>query len=68
MKKEIALKDKEILTVEESAIVFSIGQKKVREMAKRYLYTEDNFSVFNGRKLLIDKERFLKLIRKSFCI
>ena len=68
MKKEIELKDKEILTVEECAMVFSIGQKKIREMAKRYLYTEDNFSVLNGRKVLIDKKRFLKLIRKCSSI
>ena len=55
------LKDKEILTVEEGAALFGVGQKKLRT-----LLHEPNcpFLLLNGRKRMILKAEFLKYLRK----
>ena len=46
----VPISEKYLLTVNEAAVYFNIGQKKIRQMA------EDNLgrvAVFNGNKLLV---------------
>lgn len=65
---KLDIREKELLTVVECSMLTSIGQKKLRGLAKEHLNTDDNFIVYCGRKMLIDKTRFLNFIRKNTSI
>ena len=59
MKKEekyVPLWEKFALTIQEVASYFSIGEKKLREMAKEYY--DSGFVLQIGNKTLIKRERF----------
>ena len=59
---------KEFMTVKEIAKITSVGEKKIRQLSKMHLGTEDNFTVYCGRKVLIDKMRFFNYLRKNISI
>ena len=54
--KQVQIKDKFCLTIEEAAEYFNIGEKKLRKMAVDYL--DSGFVIQNGVKVLIKRKRF----------
>lgn len=63
--KKINIKDKPMLTIEEAAILYNIGEHKLRELTN-----PDNctFVLYVGRKRLIKRKQFEEYISKSFSI
>lgn len=65
MKETISIKDKPMLTIDEAAVLYNIGQHKLREL------TDDdncNFVLFVGRKKLIKKAVFENYLSKAYSI
>lgn len=59
------IKDKPLLTIEETALLYNIGEHKLREL------TDDDkclFVLYVGRKRLIKRRQFDDFIAKSFSI
>lgn len=59
-KKEVSIKDKYLLTVEECALYFNIGINKIRR-----LIAEDrkaSYLLYNGTKVLIKRKQFEKML------
>ena len=57
---EIPLWKKFALTIDEGAIYFEIGTKKLRNMAKRY--PDKGIFIKNGTKVLINRAKFEKFL------
>ncbi len=55
-----SIEKKELLTIEEAAVVFGIGQIKLREMLHK---PDCPFLLMNGRKRMILKGEFLRYLR-----
>ncbi|MCR5590390.1 MAG: transposase [Lachnospiraceae bacterium] len=55
------LKDKEILTIEEGAALFGIGQNKLKAMLNE---PSCPFRLLNGRKRMIMKDQFKEYLAK----
>ena len=54
-KKNIQIRDKFCLTVEEASAYFNLGVKKIRQIAQEQ---NGNLSVLNGSKVLIKRKKF----------
>ena len=65
MKPIVPVWEKKNLTVEEAAVLFNIGENKIRELSN-----DDNcdFVLWVGNKRLIKKNLFEKFLEKSFSI
>ncbi len=63
--KNVPIYHKVTLTVEEAAAYSGIGQKKIRELARR---DDANFALFCGQKLLIKRKRFDEYIDQELVI
>lgn len=59
------IKDKPMLTIEEAAILYNIGEHKLRELTDSDTCT---FVLYVGRKRLIKRKQFDDYIAKSFSI
>lgn len=59
------LKDKPLLTIEETALLYNIGEHKIRELTDSDTCT---FVLYVGRKRLIKKKQFDDYIAKTFSI
>lgn len=59
--KEVPIKDKLNLTIEEAAAYSNIGQNKIEEMAKR---PNCPFVLYIGRRRLIKRREFEKYLEK----
>lgn len=59
--KEVPIKDKLNLTIEEAAAYSNIGQNKIEEMAKR---PNCPFVLYIGRRRLIKRKEFEKYLEK----
>ena len=57
------IKDKPMLTIEEAAILYNIGEHKLRELTDSDTCT---FVLYVGRKRLIKRKQFDDYIAKSF--
>ena len=56
--KDVPIWEKRLLTIEEAALLFNIGQKKLRRIVEDNVGTENEFSLLNGRKCLINRKKF----------
>ena len=65
MTEKIAIKDKPMLTIEETASLYNIGEHKLRELTD-----SDNctFVLYIGRKRLIKRKQFDDYLAKAFSI
>lgn len=59
------IKDKPTLTIEEAAVLYNIGEHKLRELTDSDACT---FVLYIGRKRLIKRKQFDDYIAKSFSI
>lgn len=59
------IKDKPILTIEEAASLYNIGEHKLRELTDNDYC---NFVLYVGRKRLIKRKQFDDYLAKSFSI
>ena len=57
-RKTVPIWQKYMLTVDEAAMYFGIGQKKVRTLIADSQNTDYNFTVQNGNKALINRQKF----------
>lgn len=64
MSEKILIKDKAFLTVREVRLYTGIGEKRIRALVRQCKGTVDDFTVECGRKILIDKVRFVEIVRK----
>ncbi len=62
---KIQIKDKPTLTIEEAALLYNIGENKLRRLTD-----EDScpFVLFVGRKRLIKRRKFDEFIEKTYSI
>ncbi len=62
---EINIKDKPTLTIEETALLYNIGEHKLRELTN-----DDNctFVLYVGKKRLVKRKQFDDFISKAFSI
>ena len=65
MKEKPMIKDKPLLTIEEAAALYNIGEHKLRELTEPDCCT---FVLYVGRKRLIKRRQFDDYISKSFSI
>lgn len=63
MTNRISLSEKFLLTVEEAAIYFGIGENKLRELIE--LDEPFEFSLFNGNRKLIKRRKFETWLEKQ---
>lgn len=61
--KEVPIKDKINLTIEEAAAYSNIGINRIDEMAKR---PDCPFVLYIGRKKLIKRKEFERFLEKAF--
>ena len=54
--KQVQIKDKFCLTIDEAAEYFNIGEKKLRKIVADYI--DSGFVIQNGVKVLIKRKRF----------
>lgn len=54
--KQVQIKDKFCLTIDEAAEYFNIGEKKLRKIVSDYI--DSGFVIQNGVKVLIKRKRF----------
>ena len=54
--KQVQIKDKFCLTIDEAAEYFNIGEKKLRKIVADYM--DSGFVIQNGVKVLIKRKRF----------
>lgn len=57
---QVQIKDKFCLTIDEAAVYFNIGQKKLRKIVTENL--DSGFVIQNGVKFLIKREQFEKYL------
>jgi len=65
-KTSIAFYDRYMLTVEEAAVYFHIGYKKMRSMVKEHAGAK--WILFNGNRIMIKKEQFEKWLDSQSAI
>ena len=63
-KNEVPIWNKYTLTIEEASSYFNIGDKKLRSMVKEYQGKENDFSISNGKKYLINKKKLEEFLDK----
>ncbi|MBQ9211193.1 MAG: hypothetical protein IJ153_05770 [Clostridia bacterium] len=59
---ELPINQKYALTIREAANYYSIGMKRLRQMAEEHL---GDFAIFNGNKYLIIRERFEEFLSQT---
>lgn len=59
------IKDKPLLTIEETAVLYNIGEHKLRELTEADTCT---FVLYVGRKRLIKRKQFDDYLAKAFSI
>ena len=59
------IKDKPTLTIEEAAVLYNIGEHKLRELTE---LDTCSFVLYVGRKRLIKRKQFDDYLAKSFSI
>lgn len=65
-KTSIAFYDRYMLTVEEAAVYFHIGYKKMRSMVKEHAGAK--WILFNGNRIMIKREQFEKWLDNQSAI
>ena len=65
-KTSIAFYDRYMLTVEEAAVYFHIGYKKMRSMVKEHAGAK--WILFNGNRIMIKREKFEKWLDNQSAI
>lgn len=63
--KEVRVAEKELLTIDEAACLFGIGENKLREITEA---TDCGFVLYVGRKRLIKKRQFLDYLKYEYSI
>ena len=64
-KTEIPINEKYALTLMEASRYYSIGVKRLRQIAEEHL---GEFAIFNGNKYLIIRERFEQFLTQTSAI
>ncbi len=64
-KTEIPINEKYALTLVEASRYYSIGVKRLRQIAEEHL---GEFAIFNGNKYLIIRERFEQFLTQTSAI
>lgn len=64
-KNEIPINEKYALTLVEASRYYSIGVKRLRQIAEEHL---GEFAIFNGNKYLIIRERFEQFLSQTSAI
>ena len=64
-KTEIPINEKYALTLLEASRYYSIGVKRLRQIAEEHL---GEFAIFNGNKYLIIRERFEQFLTQTSAI
>ncbi len=64
-KTEIPINEKYALTLVEASRYYSIGVKRLRQIAEEHL---GEFAIFNGNKYLIIRERFEQFLSQTSAI
>ncbi len=62
---EINIKDKPTLTIEETALLYNIGEHKLRELTND---DDCTFVLYVGKKRLVKRKQFDDFISKAFSI
>lgn len=57
--------EKYMMTIEEAAQYFNIGEKRLRMLANEYMMTEFNFTVMVGTKVLINRKKFEAFLNQT---
>ena len=65
MKADLAIENKPMLTIEEAACLYNIGEHKLRELTDSDNYS---FVLYVGRKRLIKRKQFDDYLSKVFSI
>ncbi len=65
-KKQVQLKDKYCLTIEEASEYFGIGEKKIRQIVAENV--DAGFVIQNGVKYLIKRKRFEDFLEEMTAI
>lgn len=65
MRIQADIKDKPMLTIEEAAMLYNIGEHKLRELTNS---DDCSFVLYVGRKRLIKRKQFDEYIARSFSI
>lgn len=63
---EIPIWEKYMLTIDEAAKYFNLGNKKVRQIAREY--EDSDFILRNGNKSLIKREKFEEFLNETSLI
>ena len=63
--KDVRIAEKELLTIDEAACLFNIGENKLREITEP---TDCSFVLYVGRKRLIKKRQFLNYLKFEYSI
>ena len=66
MNKEVEIKDKVLLTIDEASELFNIGKNKIRNLIS--LYRDANWLLTVGRKTLIKRSVFEDFVLKTSSI
>ena len=62
MEGKVSIENKVLLTIEEAAAYSGVGEKKIRSLVQMPHCT---FVLYNGKKILIKRERFEKYLLNS---
>lgn len=65
MDRKITINDKPTLTIEEAAVLYNIGEHKLRELTDN---DTCSFVLYVGRKRLIKRKQFDDYLSKTFSI
>lgn len=60
--------DKFLLTIKEASAYFNIGENKMHNLSKEYLDSECNFTIQNGGRALINRQKFENFLNKTSSI
>lgn len=66
MENQVPIKDKFCLTIDEAAVYFNIGEKKLRKIVSENL--DSDFVIQNGVKYLIKRKRFESFLNEISAI
>lgn len=66
MENQVPIKDKFCLTIDEAAVYFNIGEKKLRKIVTENLSSD--FIIQNGVKYLIKRKRFESFLNEISAI
>ena len=66
MENQVPIKDKFCLTIDEAAVYFNIGEKKLRKIVSENL--DSDFVIQNGVKYLIKRKRFERFLNEISAI